>query len=150
MSHNQDKEKVLVCITIQKNSKRLIKKGSEIAEQINGELHILHVEKGMSIFEQEKAIKLLEELFEYGKQLGGEVHFLSDENVSKKIVTFIKEMGITRLVLGETMRSKLHRLLKRDVESHITSQTKEVETLIIERKNKDKKDLYLDENAYSS
>lgn len=147
---NMDMEKVLVCITIQKNSKRLIRKGAEIANKINGELHILHVEKGMSIFEHEEAIELLEELFEYGKQLGGEVHFLSGKDVPNKIIEFIKGTGITRLVLGQTMRSKLHKLLRKDIESNIISQTKEVELLILERKNDDKKNFLKEKKLLSS
>lgn len=146
----QDIEKVLVCITIQKNSKRLIRKGAEIANNIGGELHILHVEKGMSIFENEESIQLLEELFEYGKQLGGEVHFLSGKDVPNKIIDFIKSTGITRLVLGETMRSKLHRLLKKDIESSVISQTKEVELLILERKEPSKKSLVKEKKLFSS
>ena len=43
------KQKILACITIQQNSRRLIKKGAELAEQLGGELHILHVEQGNSI-----------------------------------------------------------------------------------------------------
>lgn len=132
-------EKILVCITIQKNSKRLIEKGSEIAMQTDGELHILHVEKGMNIFEQEDSIELLEALFEYGKQLGGEVHFTSDENVPNKIVEFIKDVGITRLVLGQTMKSKLRKLLKKDINSYVISETKDVETLVLDRKIIEKK-----------
>ncbi|MCT4542002.1 MAG: universal stress protein [Vallitalea sp.] len=146
----QDIQKVLVCITIQKNSKRLIRKGAEIANEINGELHILHVEKGMNIFEHEDSINLLEELFEYGKQLGGEVHFLSGEDVPNKIIDFVKGMGITRLVLGETMRSKLHRLLRKDIESNVISQTKEVELLILERKNEDKRKFLKEKKLFSS
>ncbi|MCT4687735.1 universal stress protein [Vallitalea sp.] len=147
---SQDAEKVLVCITIQKNSKRLIRKGAEIANEINGELHILHVEKGMSIFKNEESIKLLEELFEYGKQLGGEVHFLSGKDVPSKIVDFIKSMQITRLVLGETMRSKLHRLLTKDIENNVLSQTKEVELLILERNNNDNKKFLKDKKLFSN
>lgn len=147
---SQDREKVLVCITIQKNSKRLIRKGAEIANEINGELHILHVEKGMSIFKNEESILLLEQLFEYGKQLGGEVHFLSGKDVQSKIVEFIKGMCITRLVLGETMRSKLRRLLTKDIESKVLSQTKEVELLVLERDNYDRKKFIKDKKLLSN
>ncbi|GKX30580.1 hypothetical protein SH1V18_30600 [Vallitalea longa] len=147
---SQDREKVLVCITIQKNSKRLIRKGAEVANEINGELHILHVEKGMSIFKNEESIQMLEELFEYGKQLGGEVHFLSGKDVPSKIVEFIKGMCITRLVLGETMRSKLRRLLTKDIESNVLSQTKEVELLILERNNYTQKKLVNDKKLFSN
>ncbi|GMQ57706.1 hypothetical protein AN1V17_21010 [Vallitalea sediminicola] len=147
---SQEVEKILVCITIQKNSKRLIRKGAEIANEISGELHILHVEKGMSIFKNEESIELLEELFEYGKQLGGEVHFLSGKDVPNKIVDFIKGMQITRLVLGETMRSKLRRLLTKDIESNVLSQTKEVELLTLKRNNYDKKKLIKDKKLLSN
>ncbi|GMQ62460.1 universal stress protein [Vallitalea maricola] len=147
---SQDVEKVLVCITIQKNSKRLIRKGAEIANEINGELHILHVEKGMSIFKNEQSIELLEELFEYGKQLGGEVHFLSGKDVPSKIVEFIKSMQITRLVLGQTMRSKLRRLLTKDIENNVLSQTNEVELLILERNNHDNKKFIKDKKLFSN
>jgi K+-sensing histidine kinase KdpD len=150
MNHNQDVEKVLVCITIQKNSKRLIKKGAELANKIGGELHILHVEKGMSIFDNEEAITLLQELFEYGKVLGGEVHFISGKDVPNRIIEFIKSMTITRLVLGQTMRSKLHKLLRKDIESNIVSKTKEVELLILERKDIDKRKFVKDKRILSS
>lgn len=133
-------DKVLVCITIQKNSKRLIDKGAQIAKENNAKLHILHVEKGMSIFDNPEAIELLEELFEYGKNLGGEVHFVSDEAVAKRIVSFIHDMGITQLVLGQTMRSRLHKMLKKDIYNSITNETQDVEVLILERKHNKKND----------
>ena len=129
-------EKVLVCITIQKNSKRLIDKGAEIARNNGSKLHILHVERGMSIFDNPEAIEMLEELFEYGKNLGGEVHFLSDENVANRIVSFIRDMNISQLVLGQTMRGNLHKMLKKDIYSSITNETNEVEILILERSRK--------------
>ena len=53
-------QKILVCITIQQNSKRLIKKGAELASQVEGELHILHVEHGSSILSQSDAGELLQ------------------------------------------------------------------------------------------
>ncbi|MPM49129.1 hypothetical protein SDC9_95857 [bioreactor metagenome] len=43
-------ERILVCITAQCNSKRLINEGAKVADQVNGELHIIHVQRGDSIF----------------------------------------------------------------------------------------------------
>ena len=43
--------KILVCITIQENSKRLMKKGYDLAKSSGGELHILHIRHGETIFE---------------------------------------------------------------------------------------------------
>lgn len=130
-------EKVLVCITIQENSRRLINKGADIAEQLNAQLHIVHIENGMSVFSSPDAIDLLEELFDYGKELGGEVHFISDMNIPNRIVTLIDEQEITRVVLGESMRSKLHQLLKPNIHSYIRNKNKAYEVLVIARKDKD-------------
>lgn len=134
----ENQEKVLVCITIQGNSRRLIEKGSKIARESNAQLHILHVEKGMSIFQNPEAAMLLEDLFKYGKELGGEVHFVSDQDVAGRIVSFIRDMEVTRVVLGETMRGKLFKLIKRDIPSYISSEAKDFEVLVLERKPKTK------------
>lgn len=92
--------KVLVCITIQENSKRLIHKGSELAHSIDGELHVLHIRKGETIFDNPNSSKLFEELFVYGSELGGEVHFLCSSDVTHTISEFIVNNGITHVVVG--------------------------------------------------
>jgi len=134
----ENQPKVLVCITIQGNSKRLIEKGAKIARENAAQLHILHVEKGMSIFQKPESATLLEDLFKYGKELGGEVHFVSDQNVSSRIIAFIRDMDVAQVVLGETMRGKLFKLLKRDISSHISSEAKDLEVLVLERRPKPK------------
>ncbi|WP_058485569.1 universal stress protein [Defluviitalea phaphyphila] len=126
-------QKILVCITIQQNSRRLIKKGAELANRVGGELHILHVEHGNSILSKNDSAQLFEELFDYASELGGEVHVVCDDKVPERIVKFIKDMNITQLVLGETMRSKIHRLITKDIKNYITSTTPEVEVMVLER-----------------
>ena len=101
MENTNGGEKVLVCITAQSNSARLIYKGAQIADQCDGELHILHVQKGDSIFHNQETPALLQKLFLYGSQLGGMVHAYCEENIPKSIAEFIKKEHITRLVLGE-------------------------------------------------
>jgi len=140
-------EKVLACITIQQNSRRLIKKGAQLASQIGGELHVLHVEHGNNILSQNNTAELLQELFDYASDIGGEVHVVCDDNVPERIVEFIKEMDITQLVLGETMRNKIHRLIAKDIENYITSTTPEVEIMVLER---EKKLNIKDKEAFSS
>jgi len=93
--------KVLVCITAQSNSERLIDAAAMVADKNNAEFHILNVNKGTSIFNNSMTPILLEKLFEYGTERGGMVHMLCSENVSKSIGDFINEYGITIIVLGE-------------------------------------------------
>lgn len=94
-------EKVLVCITAQSNSRRLICIAAKTADEVNGELHVLHVEKGNNIFQNENSPKLLEELFAFATEQGGMVHVYCDDNIPQSIADFIAREKITRLVLGE-------------------------------------------------
>lgn len=94
-------DKVLVCITAQSNSKRLINKGASVADRVNGELHILHVQKGNNILNNNEAPRLLQQLFEYGTEKGGMVHAYCDDNIPESIAAFIAKEKITKLILGE-------------------------------------------------
>ncbi|MDD3570784.1 MAG: hypothetical protein PHY44_06765 [Lachnospiraceae bacterium] len=98
---DDDIERVLVCITAQGNSKRLINEGAKVADQANGELHIIHVQRGDSIFNNADTAKLLEELFDYGAKRGGMIHFYCDQDITECIARFVKDNGITKMVLGE-------------------------------------------------
>ena len=115
-------DRILVCITAQGNSKRLINSGAQIADETDGELHILHVQVGNSIFNNDDTPRLLEELFNFGSEKGGMIHCYCDENVSKCIGQFTKEKGITKIVFGqpptgnkpekEVILNKLKKMLK--------------------------------------
>lgn len=94
--------KVLVGITIQENSRRLIDEGSRLSKELNAPLHILHIRKGETIFDNPESSQLLEELFTYGGELGGEIHFLCGEHVSQTFLNFVKDNQITHLVIGES------------------------------------------------
>lgn len=93
--------KVLVCITAQSNSEKLIDAAAKVADKNNAEFHILNVNKGTSIFNNCKTPALIERLFEYGTERGGMVHMLCSDNVAQSIGDFIKEYGISIIVLGE-------------------------------------------------
>lgn len=130
---NTQKEKILVCITIQHNSKRLIKKGYEIARKTGGELHILHIAKGESIFTESKSSALLDDLFKYASELGAVVHFECSNDITKYIATFIKDHTITCIVLGETLRNALQKLLSKNIETSLESQTPHVRIVVLGR-----------------
>lgn len=96
-----DSLRVAVCITAQHNSERLIDEAAKCADDKNAELHILHVNKGTSIFNNEDTPMLIERLFKYGSEKGGMVHMMCSENVPEAIGDFIDEYGIKFIVLGE-------------------------------------------------
>ena len=105
-------EKVVVCITAQNSSQRLIDYGAEVAEQAKGSLHILHVQKEDSIFQNGETLKLLTKLLAYGDRCGGIIHVLCDRDVPKCIGQFVKQEGITKLIMGDVSKLAKNNLLK--------------------------------------
>lgn len=95
------KEKVLVLVTAQKNALRLIDYGFSMSLANDGELHILHVQKGNSVFDGNDTLKRLQELIDYGSRLGACIHVQCDNDVSKYVGKFVKKEKITRVILGE-------------------------------------------------
>lgn len=128
-------EKILVGITVQANSKRLITKGAEIAKQKQGQLHILHVQKGNNIFVNSHTPELLQQLYQYASQLGGETHAICGEDVCEAIANFAKNMDITTMVLGERPKH-----IKVDSNNDIISKIKllipQIDIVILERQDK--------------
>lgn len=123
--------KILVGITIQENSRRLIDEGVRLSKSLNAPLHILHIRKGETIFDNPESSMLLEDLFAYGGELGGEVHFLCGEHVSKTFLNFVKDNNITHLVIGE---SPSHLAIKApSVYDKITNELQDIEITVLQR-----------------
>ena len=125
------RKKVLVCITPQSNSKRLIKRGAEIAAEASGELHIVHVERGKNIFSTDSAAKLLQELFGYAAEFSGIVHGLCGENITATIVKFSREEMITDIVLGE--HSANYKASSDNITAMITEKLPYINIQVLER-----------------
>lgn len=133
-------EKVLVCITAQSNSRRLINKGAEIADKCNGELHILHVLKGDNVFNNTETLRLLQQLFLYGSEKGAMVHAYCDDNVSDNIAAFVNNENITKLVLGEppsAMMKKNKKHLETHFERILNGLPKSLEITIVTREEQE-------------
>ena len=97
-------ETVLVCITNQINSQRLIDKAAEIAgEKQADRFHILHVQQGESILSDKNAPDMMHELCQYGDKKGGIMHFYCDEDIADCIGRFVKENDIDTVVIGQPL-----------------------------------------------
>ncbi len=94
-------EKILVLVTAQKSSLRLIEYGFAMAHSCGGELHILHVQKGDSVFESNDTLKLLQNLVDYGCRRGGIIHLACEGDVATYIGHFAEEEEITQVILGQ-------------------------------------------------
>lgn len=99
--NSEKKEKVLVLVTAQRNALRLIDYGFSMALANDGELHILHVQKGNSVFDGTDTLKRLQELIDYGSRLGACIHVQCDNDVAGYVGSFVEKEEMTRVILGE-------------------------------------------------
>ncbi|MGL4791781.1 MAG: hypothetical protein ACRCW1_10255 [Anaerotignaceae bacterium] len=134
---NEKMEKVLVCITAQCNSKRLISAGAKVADENNAQLHILHVLQGNSIFNNESTPKLLEEIFDYGTSIGGMIHCICNDDVVEGIETFVSTNNISRVILGEPpVKNNVNQEeIKHKIGERIDRINPDLEVIIVKKEN---------------
>lgn len=126
--------KVLVCITAQSNSKRLIDIAAENADRLNAELHILNVQKGTSIFNDKDMPRRIQDLFSYGTEKGGMIHAYCDEDIPGIISSFVRNEGITDIILGRPpKRPDAHARGENQFDSIIARLPGKARLIIIER-----------------
>lgn len=89
---------VLVCVTMQKDCARLIRRGREEAEATGAELRVLHVSARKSQPQEDAAI--LNELFSLAHEAEAEMNILYEEDVPAAIARYARECGADALVLG--------------------------------------------------
>lgn len=95
-------ETVLVCVTGQQSSQRLIHRGAELAQQYGGELLVLSVSgSGFNLLTNPEVSQSLNDLYRLSGEVGAEMTMLHDSDAHHAICDFVKKRGVTRLVLGE-------------------------------------------------
>lgn len=95
-------ETVLVCVTGQRSSARLIHKGAEIARQLQGTLLVLSVSgSGLNTLTHPGVAEAMDELYRLSHEVGAEMTMLHAPDAHKAICAFAQERGVTRILLGE-------------------------------------------------
>ncbi|MBD2777676.1 universal stress protein [Iningainema sp. BLCCT55] len=97
-------ERILVCISSQQNSQRLIRRGAIIAECMNAPLYVLFVNNPERKLTKEEAL-YIESCDRLCQEFTGEFLRVSACNIVEEIAQVAKSYRITQVVLGQTRRS---------------------------------------------
>lgn len=126
-------ELVMVCISSNPYSKKLIRRGARIAKTYKCNWLVVDV-NCTNLFAPKLTAsdkKMLEDHQKLAKLLGAEVFTLEGNSVSNEITRFITEKHITQVILGQSRRTKLQTLLRGSTVSKLIKYTKNVEFHII-------------------
>jgi two-component system sensor histidine kinase KdpD len=100
-------EKVAVCISAGSQARDLIARGARLAEGLDGELFVVHVQSDKD--QDPERHRTLEASLQFATNLGAKIVHLSGKNIPSTTAAFVKENRITQAIFG---RSALHGLRK--------------------------------------
>ena len=109
---------VLVCVTAQPSSHRLIAAGDALAAECALPLQVLAVAgSGQNLLELPHVITTLDALYARARSVGAEMTMLTDRDPRRAIADFARKCGATHLVMGkggaspDSLQSQLARAL---------------------------------------
>jgi two-component system sensor histidine kinase KdpD len=107
-------ERILVCLTPRSDARPVLESGRRNADRFHGELFAAYVRQSDLSKEDEGA---LEKNLDIAREVGAIIRVLEGPDVVRAIITFAREIGITQIFIGHSMRSDWwHRLRGNPVE----------------------------------
>ncbi len=103
-------EKVAVCISANPASRDLIARGARLAEAIDAELFVLHVDTGRKPSSPEEA-RALDGNIQFAQNLGAKVVHLKGTNVATAAATFVKQNRVTQAIFGRSALTGIRKYL---------------------------------------
>jgi two-component system sensor histidine kinase KdpD len=94
----QVQERVAVCISANSSAQQLIARGARIAEGIDAELFVVHVDEEVALGPEER--RMLQANIRFAENLSAQVVHLKDGNVANAVAAFVQEKRITQVIVG--------------------------------------------------
>lgn len=95
-------ERILVCLTPRSDARPILESGRRNADRFHGELFAAYVRQSGLSKEDENA---LERNLDIAREVGAIIKVLEGPDVVRAIITFAREIGITQIFIGHSMRS---------------------------------------------
>ncbi|GKX67891.1 universal stress protein [Inconstantimicrobium mannanitabidum] len=126
-------ERIMVSISSNPKSKRLIRLGARIAKKYKCQLYVVYVECThiLSAKETPDRVKTLEDNIQLAKKFNAEVVELSGKSISHALLKFSQEKHITQLIIGHPHRSKFQRLFRGSTTNKFLEHAKDVQIIVV-------------------
>jgi two-component system sensor histidine kinase KdpD len=101
------RERVLVCISSNPTSRYLIARGARIAQAVEGDLFVLHVDDGRTLSDERQ--RTLENNRQFARNLNGEVIEIKSSSVPLAAAALVRERRITQVIFGRSTTTGLRK-----------------------------------------
>lgn len=123
------RERVAVCISASGSSQLLIARGARVAEGVDGELFVLHVDTGEELTEEERSS--LASNLRFARNLNAQVFTIPGKSVAHTAAAFVREKRITHVVFGRTAVSGFRKYLYYWAIQHFLKESPNVDVHIV-------------------
>ncbi|MCK1993836.1 universal stress protein [Peribacillus muralis] len=125
-------ERVLVSVQYHWNGSILIRRGQQIAKRLGGELYVVCLYSPMKKLskEEETFRRSIKKLVH---KIGGkfEERPLAGEDVAEEIVNYATENNVTRIVIGQSKRSRWEEIIHGSIINRILRKTRNIDVFIV-------------------
>ena len=120
-------DKIMVCISPNRSSMRLIRRGWRISQRLHGEIVAVYVEADSPTPEQQEILK---SDFALADRLKVPVVTLSGD-VASEIIRYAVDNRITQIVIGHSNRTRFQEFLHGSIINRLTKELRAVDILIV-------------------
>lgn len=124
-------EKILVCISSNPKSAKLIRHGARTARRYKCKLYVLIVDCTNPLAKKEECDIGLEDNKKLALSLGGEIIERKNRSVSRAILDFSKEANITQIILGHSRRGKVQTMVRGSTINKVLEEADNIEIRVI-------------------
>ncbi|WP_297437769.1 universal stress protein [uncultured Clostridium sp.] len=127
-------ERVMVSISSNPKSKRLIRMGSIISQKYKCEYYVVYVNCTHNLSPHDTTganQKSLKDNIELSQKLNAQIIELNGSSVSSEIIKFATKKHITKLIIGHSKRTLLQKLFRGSTINKILEKAKNIEIIIV-------------------
>jgi two-component system sensor histidine kinase KdpD len=124
----QTKEKVMICITPDKPSDRLLRRGWRVSQRLQAEVVAVYV-ASCKIGDRQQ--KILDADFALAKQLNIPIEQIDGNDIAQALAKYAVEHQITEIVIGHSGKSRLEQMLRGTVITRLIGLVGGIDVLVV-------------------
>lgn len=125
-------DRLLVCISANPLSERLVRTGRRLASQLNVEWFVLYVETSRHTFMSETERERVAHTMRLAEELGAKAVSIPGQNVSDAILEYARSHNVTKIIVGKSLGPGWGALLRhRSIVDQIIHQSEDIDVYVI-------------------
>lgn len=124
----QTQERVMVCISPDKPSDRLLRRGWRIAQRLHADIVAVYVPQGKVTLEQQK---VLESDFALASRLGVRIERTEGQGIAQALASYARAHQVSQIVIGHSGRTRLQEMVQGSIINDLIRLVRGIDVLIV-------------------